>query len=399
MRPRNRLLLVPLITFLLTTSSFLAGASRASAEVASDLHVLLVIDTNASKRGGNDSVLRGGMEANLKHLRDVINEVYGSEEEKFKGRFFLNVLEGDEVTPDNIRKAYRDTSATSTSSLFFYYCGHGTFDKDKGHYLATSGGDITRREIRSILNGTGARSIVMITDCCSSYATFEPPERRVPAKWKVFHNLFFENTGIVDITAATEGEFGWVNAEEGGFFTRALTKWLCEPSENIREDEQEGFVSWDAFFAKVKETTMDTFDRAKEGAADGDPIKKSEAQTPYTWSLGTWPEQRTRKLVVKNETNVRLCIWVKYYDRDFETNKWGWYPQGGEKSLYYELDPGKAIRLLDENGYWIEANAFVIWASAANNPNLKWGDKNQVIKVVEESYKGQMGSWTQRFTP
>ena len=100
------------------------------------------------------------------------------------------------------------TTATQGSSLFFYYCGHEAFDKQKGHYLYTSGGDITRAEIRNILNNTGARSIVMVTDCCSSLASFEPPVRRIPAKWKVFHKLFFEHTEVVDMTAATEGEFG-----------------------------------------------------------------------------------------------------------------------------------------------------------------------------------------------
>lgn len=370
----------------------------ARAEEAANLHVLLVIDTNSAVNRGAGK-LRGGMEANLKHLQDVINEAYGANLEKFKGRVYMNVLKDDDVTPDKIRKAYgTGTTATSESSLFFYYCGHGAFDKKKGHYLYTSGGDITRTEIRNILNNTGARSIVMVTDCCSSYGDFEPPARRVPAKWKVFNKLFFKHTGIVDMTAATEGEFGWVNMVEGGFFTRSFCKYFCEPPSGIRSDGEDGEVTWDDFFGRVKEETMATFRKARDGAPEGAEIKNSQAQTPYAWRLEGWPTQNTRRLVLKNNSNQKICVWLRIWDRDYETEKWGWYPAQNQKAPYYEINAGKSIRPV-YNGATIEAHTINIWANGAQNPSVTWHNKTYTKELVPKGYKGQLEDYTYRFGP
>ena len=54
----------------------------------------------------NDRIMRAGMTANLKHFRDVVNEVYGSDENKFRNRLFLNVIEGNDVSPENIRRFF-----------------------------------------------------------------------------------------------------------------------------------------------------------------------------------------------------------------------------------------------------------------------------------------------------
>lgn len=106
-----------------------------AADPASELRILLVIDTNMSKRGGNDKVLRPATEKCLEDLRNVIDEVYNSDLKKFKGRMFLDVIQGDDVSPKAIRDACKRMPATSSSSLFFYYCGHGATDEKTGETL------------------------------------------------------------------------------------------------------------------------------------------------------------------------------------------------------------------------------------------------------------------------
>lgn len=212
------------------------------------------------------------------------------------------------------------------------------------HYLATSQGDIYRNEIFEMLNDLGPRSIVMVTDCCSSIRSFQPPMRRKPAKWKVFHNLFYENVGLVDITAAETGTEGWFSSGDGGLLTKCFTNFLCEPPQKIRADGETGDVTWADFFARVRQSTTELFEKYQDGAADDDEIKNAKAQRPIAFSLGGWPTQFRRQLVVNNSTGRKLCVWVQYYDVNFATGEWQWYyPTANGKR--YEIDAGKQLTL------------------------------------------------------
>ena len=131
--------------------------------------------------------------------------------------------------------------------------------------------------------------MVILTDCCSSIAGVEPPHRHVPAEWKVVHDLFFAQPGLYDIQSATRGQFGWSDDANGSFFTQVLAKWLCEPRRNIRSDGQEGFVSWDEFFPKLRAGTVELFNAAQENAPPDAKIKKYEPETPQAFYLGRLP--------------------------------------------------------------------------------------------------------------
>src|SRR5262249_20579712 len=106
---------------------WLPGAARS--EPAPDLHILLVIATNAAKRGGSDEVLRPAMKANLQNIRAVLDEIVTNEPEKFRGRIFLKLLADDDLTPTNVKDALQGAKVTASSSFVFYYCGHGATDR------------------------------------------------------------------------------------------------------------------------------------------------------------------------------------------------------------------------------------------------------------------------------
>lgn len=374
----------------------------ASAEVraapSSSVHILLVIDTNASKRGGDHAVMSGGMNANLKLVRTVIDEVYGAEEGKFKDRLYLDVLQGDDVTPEKIRAYYsiKRHPWSEGRTLVFYYCGHGAWDKKKGHYFAMSGGDLLRSEVYQLMNDLGPKLIVMASDCCSSYATFQPPARRVPAKWKVFYNLFYESEGVVDFTGATESQFGWINGRDGGFFTRALTNYLCEPSENIRFDGEAGVVKWDDFFRRVRASTESIFDKAKAASPPDAEIKKADAQTPQAFTLAEWRTQYRRKLIVKNNTRERLCVWVQYFDLNFTNNEWQWY-YPTDKTRFYEVAPGVETAL-NHDTWQIGAHRMRIWANSLDSTRVWVRGKDQDIYLApKEGYKGPFSRFVYSF--
>ncbi len=354
---------------------------------ASDLHVLLVADTNADKKFPG-SQISTGLQVDVETMKQVIDEVYAANLPKFKGHVFVDVLEGDDVSPDKIREYYRSRPhtkhpVTSSSSLFFYYCGHGAWDRQRGQHFTTSGGDMLRAEVRDLMCDLRPKSVILISDCCSSFHDFKPPERNRPAKWKAFHHLFFETDGIVDFTAATESQFGWVSAAHGGMFTKALTNWLCDP----RIDETE---DWSKFFARVRDTTDKLFQEAKAAAADGALIKKSAAQRPESFYLGTWKKEFRRQLFVRNNTGERLCVWLQYRDVNFSTNIFQWYYPTNDKTKFYEMAPGQQT-FLNYNGSKIGAQRIRIWASSLDS-------KSTWEKYKDEDYElaprdGYIGSY------
>jgi hypothetical protein len=256
------------------------------------LRVLFIIDTNA---GGG---IATGMKANQKVLRQIIDEVREGREEKFT----IDTIEGDSVRPDTILEYYRRLVVEDGDVLFCYYCGHGGWDAKKlneideaGHFLATSGGNLSRAELRKSMLQKQTRAIFLITDCCSNIAGVTPPQRRVPAEWAGFQKLFFGSTGLYDIQAATRAEFGWCG-DGGCLFTGILAKHLCEPADSLLFDGVAGF-EWYALFKNLRQDTLERF-RLNQKVADelglprkkqGDDIRDHEAQTPQALYLGHSP--------------------------------------------------------------------------------------------------------------
>ena len=384
----DRRVLAFVLALLFAPAFLFANPGRSAAQVA-DLKVLLVIDTNASRVGGADAVMRPAMTANLKHIQDVLGEVELANPDKFRGKMSVTVLQGNDVTPENIRRHYQSHRSIYNSGLFFYYSGHGATDPKRGHYLATSGGNIFRGELRGLMNDTAAKSIILASDCCSSFADFTPPPRRKPASWKAFNNLFLENEGFVDFTAATRGEFAWVNSVEGGMFTRAFTNYLCEPPEKIRLNGEPGVVGWDDFFSRVESATNDNFLKAKAMAPEGSEIKTVKRQMPEKFSLGGWGHNQSKQLIVKNNTGEKLCVWVEYLAWNLKDDGWEWY-YPTPKGQRFEIDAGQETLLLD-GGKSIVAHRAKIWASSLDGKTNWAANKTVPVELVPQGgYVGQM---------
>jgi hypothetical protein len=202
---------------------------------------------------------------------------------------------------------------------------------------------------------------------------------------------------VYNFTAATKGEFGWVSANEGGFFTRALTNFLCTPRDQIRYDSQDGFVGWDDFFRRVRDTTLDFFKQAKAASPADAEIRKSESQIPEAFQLGGWPTQYRRQLVLKNDSGRKLCVWVQYYDLNFTTNEWEWY-YPTKNAMRYEIEPGAVMRLR-HNDWIIGANRVRIWAASLDG-QLVWNTyKNQDLFLAKDGYNGPYQQFTFTFNP
>jgi hypothetical protein len=156
-----------------------------------------------------------------------------------------------------------------------------------------SSGNFARSELRKTMEQTGAGLRVLLTNCCSNIAGFDPPNRRVPAAWDAFADLLFKHRGTVDITAAEEGTFGWGSGSHGGLFTNTLTRLWCEPK-HLLDVNSDGFVTWNEYFARLRFDTNELFLKARDAAGDSsepDHISQFSSQLPYAYMLAgqrTW---------------------------------------------------------------------------------------------------------------
>ena len=225
----------------------------------------------------------------------------------------IQVIPQDHITPGGLVDYFNNLADVRPNDvLIYYYAGHGATDPKIGHFFQTSGGDLPRSALRAAILRHRPRLAVMLTDCCSSAARFQPP-RRLPAPRpgaaapppgvsKLMQCLFFEHQGLVDITGATydartgKGEFGWYGPQ-GGVFTSALADALLfTPFEEI-DASHDGFVTWTEFERTLRKIELETFrrykdDRLQEAAADPTSDRKTvkmlldqPAQTPQAFSL------------------------------------------------------------------------------------------------------------------
>jgi hypothetical protein len=260
-----------------------------------ELHVLLVIDTNAGLRGGDAGVARRVTEASEKMWRDTINSVYRSGP-LFRNRLTLNVLKEHQVSPASIRQFYRRLPYNQGRALLFIYSGHGAIDPRRGPFLATSGGDMARSEVILLMTDRGAPAVFVLTDCCSSIvnmmpgSTVDSSDAGAPkpqtANWRAFYNLFYQTQGLVDMTAAHPGEIAFAP-----LFTSSLTEMLSLPSQQIRSDGRDGFVSWRDYYGRVYQKTTGMFNKIRNAAPPTDFIRRCLTQRPAL-AMGRLPVQR-----------------------------------------------------------------------------------------------------------
>src|SRR5262249_14513204 len=169
--------------------------------------------------------------------------------------------------------------------------------EDNAHFLVLSGTGkkvLFRSELRKAMLDVNAPLTIILTDCCSdlhskvALARFSPPSppKGVPKLLPAFRQLFFEERGVVDVTAAMTGDFAW-SARDGSIFTSAFCKILVK-----EKDNQE--LTWRRFYQKIKEETekgYDVFKEAEKKAAEDanlplDPLlKKQIVQTPMVFRM------------------------------------------------------------------------------------------------------------------
>jgi hypothetical protein len=251
-----RLLLRGLGAPLLTLAVLAAPAGRANATPPQrpelkKLHVLVVVDTYDAR------AKRLGM------LLDQDNVVSFLRRTVPADRLSVTIMEGRDVTRSNVLGYYESLEVGPEDGLLFYYSGHGAIDRQKGHALTLFAGRqyLLRADLLAAMKAKGAGLVMVLTDCCSTYANLRPEQPLAargasrgpgaPAEIDpVVSRLFFRQRGVIDITAAEPGRPASGDTEVGGFFTASLVELLRRG-----DPRDEAYSSWDAFFPRLKAET------------------------------------------------------------------------------------------------------------------------------------------------
>ena len=257
------------------------------------LRVLLAMDTDSDLNTDHGFAF---IDDELDKFQEVLGEIRKGREE----RISIDVLKGAALTPDGVLDYYRQLPMEAGDAILFFYAGHGGWDTtgverdgrriEKGHFLAMKHGSLLRYELVDAILARKPNAAFVLSEACSNIGTFNIAERRRPAEWLGFRDLFFFNAGLFNITAATRTEVAYC-----GEFTSEFLMLLCEPRSAIRPDGLEAPIGWVEFHNALIRKTQEHFARDQKAEHDrGGPkrpfdIRDSKPYTPQAIDLGYWP--------------------------------------------------------------------------------------------------------------
>lgn len=222
--------------------------AQSAAQELDILHVLIVADTLDERIGS--SVL-----ADANNVQSFLRQGIPPE------RCRIAVLSGAKVQKQNILNYYASVNARPKDGLLFYFAGHGGFrDVDmKEHVLQLHNDQIDRAQVLKAMKDKGTPLVMVLTDCCSCSPKRGFRGKREPVVFGEkartttilpgYAQLLFRARGLVDITAADDGEPADGN-DRGGYFTQAFREVI----DKVKHDSD---ITWTAFYPQVKSTTFE----------------------------------------------------------------------------------------------------------------------------------------------
>lgn len=175
---------------------------------------------------------------------------------------------------------------SSNDVVLIYFSGHGFIDEEGSHFLWFDNGDyISRDGIVNNLKSLKCRLKLFITDACSNLVVLPPPVTSTPRSLgesrdkQYYKNLFMDHEGLLDVTAASEGELAWGNSTLGGYFTISLFSAFS--------GEGADFRSWEDVVSDAQKGTMKLFEQTSFSDSERSRMREKgiTGQRPKAYSL------------------------------------------------------------------------------------------------------------------
>jgi formylglycine-generating enzyme len=189
------------------------------------------------------------------------------------------------VTTSDMVEWIMNLEPSDDDVMMIYYSGHGYIDDQNKHFLAFDEGDtIARSDVITKMTSINCRLQILITDCCSNLASLPTPITATPrsivkSDKKYYVDLFISHKGLLDITAASEGEYAWGSGSGGGYFTNSLFSAF--------KGDGSSFRTWRDVIKDAQNGTMRMYKETQFSTTDIRRLqsRKIEGQTPKAYSV------------------------------------------------------------------------------------------------------------------
>jgi PDZ domain/Caspase domain len=334
---------------------------------AKRLRALLVVDSNDPRIGA-------AVKIDGKMLKQTLEGGFARE----KDRLEVTLLEGANTTEKNIFDYYENLAEDPDAVLLFFYSGHGANDPKSGNYLQMPGGDLLRSKIRAKMLSKKARAIILLTNVCNVHYPITPrPGKELTPQWETQRCLLLQHRGVVDLNAASEGEFAWNS--DTGIFSLQLNRLFCTELKDL-DTNKDGFLHWQEALPWLQAETQTKFLEVKKASLDWykntatpdeqkgykDTAKQLEAQLAQTvraYSLP--PSWRFGARVIEEKDGARIVEVVA----DTPAALAGLQPGDVIRSINGK--DIKGVRDLSEAVAASKAEMSVTYKRTANQKNLK----------------------------
>lgn len=184
---------------------FLSGPAIAE----QDLHFIIVSDHN-------DPELGEGFRINTNIMANLLIDHVATRNLKITEVCRSTANGWTPLTTDMVLNAIRTVPVDADDTLIVYLACHGYFDPKVGNFFAFAGqrAGFSRKSIIDAINARRPRLGGIISDACQEYQRMELPSTAQspvgpPLEFTdpLLQSLFFEHSGFLDWSAASEGEF------------------------------------------------------------------------------------------------------------------------------------------------------------------------------------------------
>ncbi|HYW80009.1 MAG TPA: hypothetical protein VE890_10560, partial [Thermoguttaceae bacterium] len=188
----------------------------------------------------SDEVVRDGVRQNMDWIQTAFR--FGVP----KDQLVVRRLEGEKLTRETLLSSVNTCPVGENDSLVLWWLGRGKFQEDQRVLLLPDGSELESSAVRDALVSRPSRLAVMVIDAYQrTIPSAELPPKtmsmaRADTLSPVYHSLFFEPRGFVEIDSAESGQRPLLLTTTGGLLTASL---LLPPGVLGDVDNEAGFVT------------------------------------------------------------------------------------------------------------------------------------------------------------